>query len=213
MPPAPIDPAVRYAAKFEPAGPDDCWEWTAGRYKRGYGAFWDGTIRTSAHRYGYTLKVGPIPDGLWVLHRCDNPPCQNPAHWFLGTAGDNNEDRHSKGRSQGPRGEQAGHARLSESQITEIRSLYLSGTPQREIADRYSISRPTVSGIVRGARWAHLPDLIAKHDGRTPLVADQVIEIRRRYARGESQYVLARSFGVSRPTIAGIVTNRYWRHV
>lgn len=213
MPPTPIDPSIRYRAKFDQRGPDECWPWQAARYKNDYGAFWDGTKRTGAHRFGYTLHVGPIPRGLCVLHKCDYRPCQNPAHWFLGTVLDNNTDRHTKGRSRGPRGEQAGSARLSKAQVGEIRRLHQGGLPHRAIADAFSINRASVSAIVHGARWAHLPDLIDHRDGRTPLVADQVLEIRRRYDAGESQYALARAFGVSRPTVAGIVTRRYWKHV
>jgi DNA-binding CsgD family transcriptional regulator len=213
MPPRPTDPAIRYHSKYIKRGPDDCWPWTASCYEGGYGAFWDGQTRTSAHRYGYRLLVGPISDGQCVCHTCDNRPCQNPSHWFLGTNPENTADRHQKGRSIGPRGELSGHSKLTAEQIIEIRELYRLGTLQRELAERFGINRPTVSQIVTGKRWGHIADSVSVNDGRTPLTADQVREMRRLYAQGASQYKLATLFGVSRPTVAGIVTRRYWKHV
>jgi hypothetical protein len=73
---------------------DNCWLWRGPRKPGGYGS-----VRgTNAQRIAWQLAVGPIPDGLWVLHRCDNPPCVNPAHLFLGTVVDNNRDMKAKGR-------------------------------------------------------------------------------------------------------------------
>jgi hypothetical protein len=80
-------------------GPDACHPWTGGRSPKGYGVFriYDRAQRT--HRIAWRLTCGPIPPGISVLHRCDNPPCCNPDHLWLGTNGDNNIDRTQKGRS------------------------------------------------------------------------------------------------------------------
>lgn len=85
----------RFRSRVDVRGPDECWEWTAGRMPHGYGAIWDTSIGLA-----WELAHGPIPDGLWVLHRCDNPPCCNPAHLWLGTQADNDNDRKVKGRSR-----------------------------------------------------------------------------------------------------------------
>ena len=75
-----------------------CWEWAKARDHGGYGRFYTGTVNVGAHRMAWVLAVGPIPNGLCVLHRCDNPPCVNPDHLFLGTIRDNVHDAMKKGR-------------------------------------------------------------------------------------------------------------------
>jgi hypothetical protein len=93
---------------------DDCIEWTGQRLPSGYGRVWDPVRkrRELVHRIAYAETFGPIPDGMCVCHTCDNPPCHNPAHLWLGTKADNNRDRAAKGRS-GARGKKdsckAGH--------------------------------------------------------------------------------------------------------
>lgn len=93
--PSPLTPEERFWAKVE-KGPD-CWEWKAFRNK-GYGKFTYNGRMYLAHRLSWILTNGPIPDGLGVLHSCDNPPCVNPDHLFLGTQLDNMRDASNKGR-------------------------------------------------------------------------------------------------------------------
>lgn len=93
--------AERFWSHVVVRGANECWEWTASvRQGRdgGYGMFWVDGKCWGAHRVSWTLHFGPIPDGLCVLHRCDNRPCQNPGHLFLGTKKDNNRDKSAKGR-------------------------------------------------------------------------------------------------------------------
>lgn len=103
----------------------------------------------------WEMAHGPIPAGMHVCHKCDNPPCVNPAHLFLGTEADNAHDRDRKGRQVAPRGEEHGCARLNESDVREIRALRGSLT-QVEIGRRYGIRQTTVSEIQRGNLWSHV---------------------------------------------------------
>lgn len=96
------------------AGPDGCWLWQAQVHPRGYGRFAIGSRtdktrqQVPAHRVAYELGNGPIPEGHYVCHRCDNPPCCNPAHLFTGTQQENMNDMKAKGRQNKPRGDRNG---------------------------------------------------------------------------------------------------------
>ncbi len=93
--------ADRFWARVAVGKPDECWEWTRYRDRAGYGQAYHEGRDVPAHRLAWILTHGPIPDGLKVLHRCDYPPCVNPAHLFLGTQGDNVRDAVAKGRLKG----------------------------------------------------------------------------------------------------------------
>ena len=83
----------------------DCWEWQGSRDDKGYGTMWNGFAYDRVHRFAWYLKFGIIPRGLFVLHRCDNPPCIRPSHLFLGEHQDNMNDMVQKGRLRGADGE------------------------------------------------------------------------------------------------------------
>lgn len=90
----------RFWRDVDKRGPDECWPWKRSTMRGGYGRF-PVTSRNQqrAHRYAYELTHGPIPKDIVICHRCDNPPCCNPAHLFAGTHADNVRDRVAKGRS------------------------------------------------------------------------------------------------------------------
>lgn len=107
--PKPIDPRVRFESKVERIPFHTCWEWTGSLMTRSdeghrYGSFYYGGRSELAHRVSWLISRGPIPEGLWVLHRCDNPGCVNPDHLFLGTQTDNMQDCARKGRAEGAQG-------------------------------------------------------------------------------------------------------------
>lgn|SRR5574343_112608 len=147
-----------------------CWIWTAHRSKSGYGMFWmpgtNGSKDTNlrAHRVSWILTHGEIPNNLWVLHRCDNPPCVNPLHLFLGTGKDNTQDMISKGRyknnSHHLRGKMTGEknrrATITNSQVPVIRELLAQGMKQSKIARKLGISKFVVWSIKAGACWNHV---------------------------------------------------------
>ncbi len=81
--------------------PDECWPWQRAKSPQGYGSLWQSGTTVEAHRVAYELARGPIPDGMIVLHSCDNPSCCNPAHLRLGTYKDNSEDCFEGGRAPG----------------------------------------------------------------------------------------------------------------
>lgn len=105
-----MDLATRFWAKVDKSG--ECWLWTAGTFRRGYGAIKVDGKQVKAHRLAHELFIGPIPEGLHVLHRCDVPGCVRPEHLYAGTDKDNVRDRSSRKRGRNDRKTHcpAGHA-------------------------------------------------------------------------------------------------------
>ncbi len=132
---------------------EGCWIWTASQSDWGYGYFSvDGRMK-KAHRVSWTIVNGEIPEGLHVLHRCDNPPCVNPSHLFLGTHQDNMADHVAKGRTSGASGEHNGRARLSIAEVRKIRERLAAGLAQKDIAGEFGVCQQSVSAINRRSTW------------------------------------------------------------
>lgn len=152
------------------SGPsDDCWVWQGAKQAAGYGYLTlTRTPRTwvKAHRLSWEIHNGPIPDGLSVCHHCDNPPCVNPDHLFLGTTADNNADRHSKGRSRGGtignkrdvRGTANPNVVLTEVEVRAIDAMLKADVSYGEIAKVFGVGQTTVWKIKARRSWAHLWD-------------------------------------------------------
>lgn len=136
-----------------------CWEYTGNRNANGYGRITFRGHVTLAHRVAWILMNGEIPEGLGVLHKCDNPPCCNPFHLFLGTEADNVHDMDQKGRRVVgvPHGSSSPNAKLTETQVLEIRRLRSEEhLTLSEIGKRFGIGFSHVSTIVRRKAWRHI---------------------------------------------------------
>lgn len=123
------------------AGPDACWPWT-GKFwdrKQTYGRFWLFGHDDRSHRWAWQLTHGEIVGGLLVCHTCDNPPCCNPAHLFLGTHIENMHDRDEKGRNKA-RTLAGGSHKLSEAQAAEIRQRWTGGFSTGALAAEFGVS-------------------------------------------------------------------------
>lgn len=141
-----------------------CWEWKGKRGTKEYAETrWHGkSIR--CHRKAYELWYGDIPEGMLVCHKCDNPPCCNPYHLFLGTHQDNVDDRERKGRNKMPhsKGEEHGIHKLTESQVLEIVKLYYRGNySYYSLADKYNVSFSNIRKIITGQTWGWLTGISA----------------------------------------------------
>lgn len=127
-----------------------CWEWTGYRMPYGYGQVGHDYKVVTTHRAAYMAFVGPIDDGLFVCHQCDNPPCFNPEHLFLGTASDNAGDMKRKGRARGAVGLSNKNAKLSDEQVRQIIALQQLGElSQTQIAEQFSITPQYVGQLAK----------------------------------------------------------------
>lgn len=149
-------------SQVERGEPDACWLWTGKKIKGGYGDHrvpvdgqWKHVI---AHRFVWQEAHGPIPPGLFVLHRCDVPACVNPAHLFLGTASDNMRDMVEKGRAADQRGASNAAAKLTPEHVLEIRRLVNEEHQSRtSVGRRFGLHPWYVNRIAKGTAWASLP--------------------------------------------------------
>ena len=148
--------AERFQGKFIVNKKNGCWEWQAARNKKGYGLIGDENGRDGrtllAHRVSYELFVGPIPSGLLVMHKCDNPRCVNPEHLKVGTAQENSNDMVDKGRQPG--------INQSKFSITDLKTIFEfhkkvhAGTNEKDtfLASWFSSSREHIRDIRLGKR-------------------------------------------------------------
>ena len=151
-------------------GPDACWLWRGGTGHYGYGVIRLQGYSRLAHRAAWQIVRGAISSGLFVCHSCDVPACVNPNHLFLGTCAENIRDAGRKGRmAKGarngkythpesiPRGESHGRARLSATQVTEIRERARGGMSMLTLARLYAISKRTIFDVIHRRTWTHVP--------------------------------------------------------
>ena len=145
---------------------ETCWNWIGKKDGGGYGVVgWNGRHERT-HRVSWMLTRGAIPEGMMVLHHCDNRNCCNPGHLYLGTQAENMRDMADRNRRKGiGLGEANGRAKLTQAQADTIRLLYVSGgTSQQKIAKQFGISQNAVSKIVNNKRY------VRDYDRRKPAI-------------------------------------------
>lgn len=169
--------AEKFWAKFNKSAPapshmpelGNCWEWRFGKFgsgNRAYGAVSRNGKTDKVHRVAYELAFGPIPTGMKVMHKCDNPPCGRPDHLCVGTDADNIHDRDTKGRtargnilaanSNRARGERVNTAKLTADKVRHIKELIRAGNSDIQIAVKYDVSAGSIWFIRNGKHWAHI---------------------------------------------------------
>jgi hypothetical protein len=139
---------ARFWSKVRVGLPEDCWEWLANENDNGYGRVTQDGQNLRAHRVAYEIANGPVPDGLIVLHKCDNRKCCNPAHLMAGTHADNFADMVAKGRERWSKGSQHPKAKLTPDDVAQIRA---SNDNNAILAERFGVSKSSIS-MVRNYR-------------------------------------------------------------
>lgn len=148
----------RFWSFVDVRGDDECWPWLAGFYDSGYGQFTykrkKKYIKVKASRFAWRLTKGKIPKGLLVCHSCDNPPCCNPNHFFLGTYKDNSHDSMNKKRHT--YGVFHPGAKIGDTEVVKIFKLRSLGYSQSSIGEVVGLSQTHIGRILRRERWSHI---------------------------------------------------------
>jgi hypothetical protein len=185
---------------------ETCWIWKAQIQPTGYGTFWMNKKNQLSHRVSWVLFKGDIPNGLWVLHRCDNPSCVNPDHLFLGTPKDNTHDMMNKGR------ERKQISKLTERDLANVLDLYKNGVSQREISRIFNTTQFLI--------WRHIhkkvpvKKCIGEGNKKSVLTEMQVKEIRSSYIPIKVSFnILSKKYNVNKSTIERIIRRETWQHI
>ncbi len=147
-------PGARFWGRVNQKERRSCWLWLGSPGDDGYGQFKNEGRTVRAHRFAYMDQVGEIPEGLLVCHSCDTPLCCNPAHLFLGTAQDNEDDKVKKKRQA--KGIEHGRSKMTPTTVKNLRRRRAAGASYRTLAKEFGIDHTTVAQIVRGETWAHV---------------------------------------------------------
>ena len=138
-----------------PGRPEECWEWQRSLTSRGYPRTSHRGVRTiMVHRLAYEVHKGPVPPGISVCHKCDNPKCVNPNHLFLGTVTDNQRDKFWKGRH--PHCGTHGRARMTDDEARMVRATAKCPDDYRRFARQFGVGYGTIYNLVRGNSWKRL---------------------------------------------------------
>ena len=197
-----------------------CWNWIGKKDKRGYGRCSFEGRKQFAHRISHKVFKGPIPDGLYILHSCDNPACINPDHLRIGTQAENMNDAVVRRRM--PIGEQSSMSKLSNESVMQIVEMRNSGMSIADIARNFNVEFTTVSVILRGHTWSWLTGIERATIGQrsqgsmchaSKLCESDVIEMLRLGKCGIGCAKLSRMFNVSISAASLILRGKAWKHI
>lgn len=132
----------------------ECIEFTGYRDKNGYGSLTIDGVYVRAHRLAFEIAHGEVPEGLFVRHKCDNPPCINPDHLESGTPADNMRDKAERVRAA--KGTDNAAAKLTDADVRRIRALRSAGWTYGELSALFDVGNSTVGRVVRGSHWKHV---------------------------------------------------------
>lgn len=187
------------------AGDDGCWLWTAGKKRKGYGVFSLKSKDRTAHRVSWAIHTGSIPDDLHCLHRCDCPPCVNPAHLFLGTNADNVADKTAKNRQV--KGESSTKAKLTEKQVIEIR-LNAGKSTAVELAKQYGVTSAVIRKVITRDTWKHVGIDIPVVMYKTDRLSESQVRDIRIAAKTLPTKDLVKKFNIPYGTMQDIISKR-----
>lgn len=182
--------AARFWSRVDRSNANGCWLWTGKKSPRGYGVMKLRGRMVRVNRLSFEMHAGPLDPGMGALHRCDVPSCVNPSHLWAGTADDNNKDRDAKGRARfacgekhgshtmphrrtfgernglrihpekAPKGERNGQAKVTAEMVLEMRRRFAAGVRQFVLVKETGLNAASISMIIRGINWSHLPGAI-----------------------------------------------------
>lgn len=207
---------TRFWSKVAIKSENECWEYRGTKGRKGHGLFTISSKSGGAHRYAYEYTFGSIPEGKQINHRCDNPPCCNPRHLYVGTQQDNVRDREERNRTS--KGSSHTTSKLTDEQVSEIRELYRTGKySTRRLAKMYPVGKSGIHLLVNNETYVEDIEPIKRinwakgsNNPMSKLNEEKVANIRLLSNSGMTNKELAIRFNMSDETIRNIIIKRTW---